>query len=66
MRNCAHLVFTMILLGAIALITGSIDSVFAQPPAPPVGPTAPIPWGDPFLYTAIIFGYGLYKLKRKQ
>ncbi len=64
MKNSLYIVLTMTLLGALALITGSIDSVFAQPPAPPAAPSAPIPWGDPFIYTAIIFGYGLYKLRK--
>ena len=64
MKDYAYTVLTMILLGALALITGLLDSVLAQPPAPPVAPTAPIPWGYPFLYTAIIFGYGLYKLRK--
>ena len=64
-RQCLKL-FKTIFIGTIVLTAGMMGTVIAQgPPSLPSAPASPIPWGDPLLYTAIIFGYGLYKSRKR-
>ena len=58
-----------VFLAALLILAGSfIESLYAQvPPQLPANPTPPvglIPWGNPLIYFAIVFGYSLYRMNK--
>ncbi|MCH7783643.1 hypothetical protein IID62_11320 [candidate division KSB1 bacterium] len=65
MMKIFNIVFSVTLL----ILAGSfIESLYAQvPPVLPASPTPPvglIPWGNPLIYFAIVFGYSLYRMNK--
>lgn len=53
-----------IVLTAVLIILLTQTSFAQGPPAPPAPPVGLVPWGNPFVYLAILFGYSYFKMKK--